>query len=67
MSGGISNAVLNAMDIGANSFALFLKSPRKWVSPDIKEEEIKKFHELCENMVIIREQTFCHMALTLLI
>lgn len=48
MSGGISNAVLNAMDIGANSFALFLKSPRKWVSPDIKEEEIKKFHELCE-------------------
>ncbi|RCK57930.1 DNA-(apurinic or apyrimidinic site) lyase 1 [Candida viswanathii] len=48
MAGGISNAVKNAMDIGANSFALFLKSPRKWVSPNIKEDEVKKFHELCE-------------------
>ncbi|KAL6453033.1 APN1 Apurinic-apyrimidinic endonuclease 1 [Candida maltosa Xu316] len=48
MAGGISNAVTNAMDIGANSFALFLKSPRKWVSPDIKDEEAKKFHALCE-------------------
>ncbi|KAK6204690.1 xylose isomerase-like protein [Scheffersomyces amazonensis] len=48
MSGGISNAVLNAMDIGANSFALFLKSPRKWVSPDIKDEEAEKFQTLCK-------------------
>ena len=48
MAGGISNAVTNAMDIGANSFALFLKSPRKWESPPIKPEEVKKFHELCE-------------------
>ncbi|KAK6465783.1 xylose isomerase-like protein, partial [Scheffersomyces coipomensis] len=48
MSGGISNAVTNAMDIGANSFALFLKSPRKWVSPDIKDEEAEKFIQLCE-------------------
>lgn len=48
MSGGISKAVTNAMDIGANSFALFLKSPRKWVSPDIKQEEITKFAQLCD-------------------
>lgn len=48
MAGGVSKAVTNAMDIGANSFALFLKSPRKWVSPDIKDEEAAKFAELCE-------------------
>lgn len=48
MAGGVSKAVLNAMDIGANSFALFLKSPRKWVSPDIKPEEAQEFARLCE-------------------
>ncbi|CAI5758175.1 unnamed protein product [Candida verbasci] len=47
-AGGISNAIYNAMDIGANSFALFLKSPRKWVSPMYKDEEVEKFHQLCE-------------------
>mmetsp|Transcript_2622 Transcript_2622/g.3066 ORF Transcript_2622/g.3066 Transcript_2622/m.3066 type:complete len:388 (+) Transcript_2622:51-1214(+) len=48
MAGGISKALTNAMNIGANSFALFLKSPRKWVSPDIKEDEVAKFAELCK-------------------
>lgn len=47
MAGGISKAVTNAMEIGANSFALFLKSPRKWVSPDIKDDEAEKFIKLC--------------------
>lgn len=45
---GVSNAVINAMDIGANSFALFLKSPRQWKAPELKAEEIAKFAELCE-------------------
>ncbi|KSA00774.1 uncharacterized protein AC631_03485 [Debaryomyces fabryi] len=48
MAGGISKALTNAMNIGANSFALFLKSPRKWVSPDIKEDEVAKFAQLCK-------------------
>lgn len=47
MAGGVSKAVTNARDIGANSFALFLKSPRKWVSPDIKPEEAAEFKRLC--------------------
>lgn len=47
-SGGVSNSVTNAMEIGANSFAMFLKSPRKWVSPEIKDEEASKFAELCK-------------------
>lgn len=47
-TGGVSNSVINAMDIGANSFAMFLKSPRKWVSPDLKPEEIENFKSYCE-------------------
>ncbi|CAK7892155.1 apurinic-apyrimidinic endonuclease 1 [[Candida] anglica] len=46
-AGGISKAILNAKNIGANSFALFLKSPRKWVSPEIKDEEAAEFARLC--------------------
>lgn len=48
MAGGISKAVTNAMDIGAQSFALFLKSPRKWVSPAIPEAEATKFKDFCK-------------------
>lgn len=47
-SGGVSNSIINAMDIGANSFAMFLKSPRKWESPPISEAEATKFKDLCE-------------------
>lgn len=47
-TGGISKSIVNAMEIGANSFAMFLKSPRKWVSPDISDEEASKFAELCK-------------------
>ncbi|SMN18861.1 similar to Saccharomyces cerevisiae YKL114C APN1 Major apurinic/apyrimidinic endonuclease, 3'-repair diesterase involved in repair of DNA damage by oxidation and alkylating agents [Maudiozyma saulgeensis] len=42
-AGGVSNSVINAYNTGCNSFALFLKSPRKWVSPQYTPEEIEKF------------------------
>ncbi|KAG0656428.1 DNA-(apurinic or apyrimidinic site) lyase [Maudiozyma exigua] len=42
-AGGVSNSVVNAHNTGCNSFALFLKSPRKWVSPQYTPEEIEKF------------------------
>ncbi|KAF9448286.1 AP endonuclease [Macrolepiota fuliginosa MF-IS2] len=44
-SGGVENAVTNAAKIGANAFALFLKSQRKWTSPALTEESIKLFKE----------------------
>ena len=46
-SGGVSKSVLNAMDIGANSFALFLRSPRQWAAPPLSSEEAEKFKALC--------------------
>lgn len=48
MAGGVYNAVTNAITIGCNSFALFLKSPRRWESPAITPEDEKTFKELCE-------------------
>ncbi|QLL30571.1 hypothetical protein HG536_0A03890 [Torulaspora globosa] len=47
-AGGISNSVTNAFNIGCNSFAMFLKSPRKWVSPQYTEDEIQKFKDNCK-------------------
>lgn len=48
MGGGIYNAVTNAVNLGCNSFALFLKSPRRWESPAITPEDAKKFQDLCK-------------------
>ncbi|PFH45140.1 hypothetical protein AMATHDRAFT_51787 [Amanita thiersii Skay4041] len=42
-AGGVENAVLNAAAIGANAFALFLKSQRKWSSPALSSESISLF------------------------
>ncbi|CCD27340.1 DNA-(apurinic or apyrimidinic site) lyase APN1 NDAI_0K01490 [Naumovozyma dairenensis CBS 421] len=46
-AGGVSNSVINAVSSGCNSFALFLKSPRKWISPQYTSEEIQKFKDNC--------------------
>jgi deoxyribonuclease-4 len=47
-AGGIENAPKNAVDIGANAFALFLKNQRRWVDKPYPEARIKKFKEYLE-------------------
>ncbi|KAJ7500423.1 xylose isomerase-like protein [Mycena galericulata] len=42
-AGGIENAIINAAAIGANSFALFVKSQRKWTSPPLTAATISSF------------------------
>ncbi|KAI0074196.1 AP endonuclease [Panus rudis PR-1116 ss-1] len=42
-SGGVENTIVNAASIGANAFALFLKSQRKWSSPDLKPDSVESF------------------------
>ncbi|RXW12458.1 hypothetical protein EST38_g13397 [Candolleomyces aberdarensis] len=42
-AGGVENAVVNAAAIGANAFALFLKSQRKWTSPALQDTSITLF------------------------
>lgn len=42
-SGGVSNAVTNALEIGANAFALFTRNQRQWYPKPLEEEEIENF------------------------
>ncbi|KAF7290359.1 AP-endonuc-2 domain-containing protein [Mycena chlorophos] len=42
-AGGVENAVTNAASIGANAFALFVKSQRKWTSPTLTDTTITRF------------------------
>ena len=42
-SGGVFNAVDNALSIGAKAFALFTKNQRQWVAKPLDEKVIEKF------------------------
>ncbi|ETW86372.1 hypothetical protein HETIRDRAFT_240647, partial [Heterobasidion irregulare TC 32-1] len=42
-AGGVENAILNAAKLGANAFALFLKSQRRWTGPPLSEQSISAF------------------------
>ncbi|KAI0889884.1 xylose isomerase-like protein [Annulohypoxylon maeteangense] len=42
-AGGVQNSITNAVHIGANAFALFLKSQRKWANPPIAPEALNGF------------------------
>lgn len=46
-SGGVENAVLRSVEIGANAFALFTKNQRQWQAPALKAENIEKFKRFC--------------------
>lgn len=44
---GVSNAPLNARQIGARSFALFTRNPSRWTSKPISAAEAEKFKANC--------------------
>ncbi|KAH8824373.1 xylose isomerase-like protein [Flagelloscypha sp. PMI_526] len=44
-AGGIENAITNALSVGANAFALFVKPHRRWDSPPLREESIQAFKD----------------------
>ncbi|KAI0879357.1 xylose isomerase-like protein [Hypoxylon argillaceum] len=45
-AGGVQNSITNTVNIGANAFALFLKSQRKWANPPIAPEARDGFRSL---------------------
>jgi len=45
---GVQNSINNAFHIGGNSFALFLKSQRKWTNPPLSNEARDQFKKFCE-------------------
>jgi AP endonuclease-1 len=46
----VHNAVQNAAQIGANSFALFLKSQRKWTNPPLDPSVRDQYIKLCKDL-----------------
>lgn len=43
-AGGVQNAPLNAIEIGARAFALFTKNQRQWQAKPLDDEQIEQFH-----------------------
>jgi deoxyribonuclease-4 len=44
---GVSNAPINAHNIGAKAFALFTRNPSRWKSAPISDKEAEKFKQNC--------------------
>ena len=47
-AGGVENAPLNANEIGAKAFALFVKNQKQWFANDLTKQNIDGFKENCE-------------------
>lgn len=50
MTGGVSNAPLNANKIGARAFALFTRNPTRWQSSPIPDAEAQAFKDNCNQL-----------------
>ncbi|KAI7574347.1 hypothetical protein D0869_06692 [Hortaea werneckii] len=48
-AGGVQQSVFNSVHIGANAFALFLKSQRKWANPPLQDDHCSTFHQRCKD------------------
>lgn len=59
-SGGLYKSVENALDIGANCFALFVRSQRKWTSPPMPDVEAEKFISALKASQIKPEHVIVH-------
>ena len=47
-TGGVENAPVNAHDIGAKAFGLFVKNQRQWASAPLTKTNIENFRKNCE-------------------
>lgn len=59
-SGGVENAPLNAMEIGAKAFALFTKNQRQWVAKPLTEENIALFKSNLKKSGILPSMVLPH-------
>lgn len=48
ISGGIQNAISEALKIGAKAFGLFLRSQRQWKSKPLEDKAAELFKQACE-------------------
>ena len=59
-AGGVENAPLNALTIGADAFALFVKNQRQWSAKALEVESIDKFDENLKLANIKKEHILPH-------
>lgn len=59
-SGGVDNAPLNAMAIGAKAFAVFTKNQRQWVAKPLETKTIDAFHKNLELSGILPKHILPH-------
>ncbi|CAA6814980.1 MAG: Endonuclease IV (EC [uncultured Sulfurovum sp.] len=59
-SGGVDNAPLNAMKIGAKAFALFTKNQRQWVAKPLETKTIDAFHTNLEASGVLPKHILPH-------
>ena len=59
-SGGVENAPLNAMQVGATAFALFTKNQRQWFSTPLSEKSIDAFKANLEKSGISPDYVLPH-------
>lgn len=59
-AGGVENAPLNALTIGADTFALFVKNQRQWSAKALETESINKFDENLKLANIKKEHILPH-------
>eukprot|EP00127_Corallochytrium_limacisporum_P005204 Clim_evm21s201 gene=Clim_evmTU21s201 len=56
MAGGVQNAIINAVMLGAMALAMDLKSKRRWEGPPLKTEDIAMFKEACAEFGFRRDR-----------
>ncbi len=59
-SGGVDNAPLNAIAIGARAFAFFTKNQRQWVAKPLETKTIDAFHQNLEASGILPKHILPH-------
>ena len=59
-SGGVDNAPLNAMKIGAKAFALFTKNQRQWKAKPLEEKMIESFKANLEKSGVLPKHVLPH-------
>lgn len=59
-SGGVFNAVSNAVAIGAKAFALFTKNQRQWAAKPLDDDTIEKFKKALQESGVLPKHVLPH-------
>jgi deoxyribonuclease IV len=61
ISGGISNAIINALEMGCNAFQIFSRNPRGWATKPLPKLEVENFKTRLKSSKIRRDSICVHM------